>query len=810
MRDLRLAIRRILREPARTLASTAALAVAIAVATVTWTLVSATLVHPLPVPAIDRWVVVHTDGDGGRVKREFAYPAFTRIRDAGVFERTLGAWVPLESLVLTLDGTTRRARAGFVSGDYLTSLGIGLQLGRPFTTGEDRPGAPPVAVATDRFWRTALGGSRDVVGRTVQLGRGHATIVGVTTTGFRGLDLSEAPDLYLPLSVIAALGPPATNYFADPGHSAAPTAGVRILGRLRDGDGSTQASARLAAAAASSEWLDSTALGLAPLTSVALKGDARAGVIVFSRMLTVTVALLLLLGCAAIGLGLLMAVESRRRELATCLALGASLWALLRGLTLEAAAIAGVAAVAALPIAYALLHALRAYSLPGGVSIDLLGVQLDTQAMAACLVTGIVAFVALTASTSAYAYGRLRSITMLVSGTRGAGDTRARSWTAMLAIQVAVALVLLSGARLFVRSLQAAFDLNDTLPSARVVRAELNLAAYGYETLTATAFFEQWQARMQASPAIAVAAYAVDEGGMGTHGRLIVDGEPRRFPDIVRFKAVSPEYFSAMGLTVTDGRGLDGRDTAAGVPVAIASASLARAVAGGGSVVGHAVAIPRRGAAARVTIVGVVPDVIDDVDALRPLTLYMPMAQRPLTAYRSVILRAAGDVDAARLAALGTARGLDSGVVVPPLPTLREDVERQMESQRLGSAILGMLGIVAVLLTMVSTYVLAAAAAVARTGEVGIRLALGASRRQVIALLLRDASRPIVIGLAIGAALVWSGAGALRALLFQVEPTDPWTLIEVVALLIVVAAAASLAPALSAARTDVAGTLRRH
>ena len=811
MRDLRLAIRRLTRDGVRTSASIATLACAIAVATVTWSLVSATLLRPLPVPALDRWVVVHANGDGGRVQREFVHPAFTRIRDAGVFERTLGAWVPLESLMLRMEGTTRRVRVAFVTGDYLSSLGIGLQAGHSFEPNDDRRGAAPAAIMTDRFWRQSHQGAPDVLGRAVQLGGAHATIVGVTAAGFRGLDLSESPDLYMPLSVIADMASAGTNYFADPAHAAAPTWGVRIVGRLHDGESQAQAASRLAAAASSSEWLESTSLGLTPLASAALKGEARAGVVVFSRMLTAAVVLLLLLGCAAIGLGLLLSVESRRRELATCLALGASLSTLLRGLTLEAALISGAAALGALPIAQGLLRGLRTYSLPGGVSIDLLAVHVDGGALIACLCTGAVAFVGLTAATSAYAYGRLRSLTVLVSSTRGAGRTRARSWTALLAAQVAIALVLLSGARLFVRSLQVGFDLNGAVRPASVVRAELNLAAHGYDAARSASFFEEWHARMSAAPAIRDVAYAIDEGGMGTRGRLIVDGEPRRFPEIVRFKAVAPTFFAAMGLTVTDGRGFDVRDTGAAPPVAVASASLARLLARNGSAIGRTVAIPVSDGPARVTTVaGVVPDVIDDVDALRPLVLYVPMAQRTTGTYRTVILRAAGDVDAARQAAVGAARSVDATVAVPALPTMRDEVEYQMASQRLGSAVLGVLGIVALLLTIVSTYVLAAAIAAARTSEVGVRVALGATRSRVMALLLRDASRPIAVGLAIGAALVWAGGGLLRALLFQVEPTDPWSLVEVVALLSAVAVAASLGPALQAARADVAATLRQQ
>jgi putative ABC transport system permease protein len=804
-----MAIRRLTRRGVGTFASVATLACGLAVSTVTWTLVSATLLRPLPVRALDRWFVVHTTAKNDGVRREFQYPALALIRDAGIFDQVIAAWVPLETLVLNTDGVSRRVSVGFVTGNYFSSLGLDVPGGRSFEPNDDRRGAPPVAVLTDRFWRRVFQASRRVIGGTVQVGASQATFVGVAPAGFRGLDLAEDPDLYLPLSVIADVASRQMNYFADPTHKSSPTAGLRIMARLRDGQSPAQAEVGLSAIASSLSSFDGISLGLEPLASATLGRD-RHGVVVFSRMLMATVALMLLLACAAIAMSLLMAVEARRREFATRMALGAPVGTVLRSVTIEAACVSGVAALVALPVARALLVGLRVYSLPGGVSIDLLDVRLDGRAVLACLSTGAAAFFVLTAITRAYARGRLRSLTTSVLTTHGVGTARYGACTALLAVQVAVGLVLLGGAALFVRSLQSALDLNDPLMVRSVVASELDLSPYHYDASRAASFFEEWRGRMTATPAIADAAYSFFAGGMGPRGRLAVDGERRSFPSIVRFRAIDDAYLKTIGLALVDGRGFNAQDVAGAPSVAIVSLSLAKLVARNGSAVGHRIAIPASGETASVpTIVGVVPDVVVDVTVLQPLTIYLPIAQRTPGTYRTVTVRAAGDIDAARRVVAEAARSLDPGIALSPFPTMREEIERQMAPQRLGSAVLGILGGVALLLTGVGTYVLADSLATARTNEIGVRLALGATQQQIVALLLAGVMRPLGVGLAVGTALVWVGGGTLRALLFQVQPTDPWSLGQAVVLLATVAVIASLGPAIRAARCDVAGLMRQ-
>jgi hypothetical protein len=245
--------------------------------------------------------------------------------------------------------------------------------------------------------------------------------------------------------------------------------------------------------------------------------------------------------------------------------------------------------------------------------------------------------------------------------------------------------------------------------------------------------------------------------------------------------------------------------------VGIVSASLARQLAGGGCAIGQRVTLPwtSRGAAVQVvTVVGVVPDVIVDVEALRPLTLYLHLAQRETSTFRSLVLRIDGDSGAVKRQLLEVSRQIDPAVIPPGFRTLRERIEGQMGPQRLGSAVLGVLGLVALFLAALSTYVLADTLATCRTRELGIRAALGATGSGLARLLLADTLRPVCLGIVLGLGLAASGAHLLQAFVFQVQPLDPPTLTAVAGGLLTVTVASSLRPVRRAVRLDVARTLR--
>lgn len=813
MQELRLAVRRLMSRPGPTFACVATLACAIGAVAVTWSLLSATLLRPLPVATPDRWFVVGSRASAGTLRHEFIYPVFPLIHDAGVFEQVIATWTPPESLLVSGAGLPARVAVGFATHDFFRHLGVAIPLGRDFTPQDDRRGAAPVAILMDRYWRQSFVASPSVIGQTITVAGSPVTIVGVAEPGFRGLDLTAAPDLYLPLHTIADVAATSTNYFADPARASSPTAGLRIIGLVRSGEPASHVLARLSTLNTSPGSREQAHLEMTPIGVAALPERARSGMVRFAQLLGMTVALLLLIGCGTVGLLLLVRTESRRAEFATCLALGASVPRLARGIAVEAALLAGAGAVFALPASWWLFAGLRAFQLPGDIDIRFLELAIDRRALLASLAAAAAAFVVIASITGASAFSAAMARSVLAQGATGGRVTRPRTRVTLVTAQVSVALVLLAGATLFVRSLQAALGLNPRVGMHRVLTSEVSLVPNGYTAARATEFFDELRRRVGAHPAVESMAYSVEQGGMGPLGKLTVDGEPRRFPSIVRFTAVDPLYFRTMGIAVASGRDFSDLDTARAPRVTIVSESFARMLASGAGAIGHRVTMPRHSKGQQpeiVTVIGVVPDVVSDLTLLEPLAMYFPLAQHEAGTSRSVTIRAKTDVDVVRREVLTATRELDSTIVLRPFLTLRERIERQMGPQRLASAVLGALGGIALLLTILGTYVLADSMTTLRMHEMGIRAALGATGRQLGTLILTQTARLVGFGLAVGLALAWLGAGTVRAFLFQVQPLDPPTLAGVAALIFTVSLTVALRPALRASRLDVARVLKHE
>jgi predicted permease len=822
MDELKLAARRLTKRPGAALASIVTLACAIGAAAATFSLLSAVLLHPLPVDAADRLFVIETtsrSGAGaGKWSDHHLYPLYPQIRDSGIFERVAagGSW---SGLLVSIGGAPQGAAVYFASHDFFDVLGVRIPIGRGFTMEEDRRGAPLVAILSERYWRRTFDADTGVIGRVITVAGKPTTIVGVAPRGFPGLNLAGAPDLYLPLHTIAdAAGALAAvmNFFADASHPSSPTAWLTIVGRLRATETDTQAIARLATLPPLPSWRASgrpsqVQFGLTAVNAAAVPAMARAGMAQFTRLLGVTVGLLLFIGCATVGMLLLVRTEARREEFAMCLALGASRARLARGVAFEGAMVSLAGAALALPIAQWLFAGLRTFQLPGHVSIELLDLTVDMRALA--LSAGCAVAATLMIALIAGVFGFSADIADALRSRAGATPRIRRRGTRTMLVggQVAVALVLLAGAGLFVRSLMAALSLNPGFDTGRIVTGGVSLTSYGYTPIRATAFFDDLAARLRANPAIRFAAMTGFAGGMGG-GRLTIDGQPRENLT-VPFTAIDHHYFETIGAHIVKGRDFSGDDTEHSPLVGIVSESFGRLIAYGGDPTGHRITMPFWRPPAPppvVEIVGVVPDLITNVSTLEPLVLYVPLAQQEPSTSRTVVLRAAADANAARREAMSTIRQLDARVTLGGMLTIDEQIGTQMSAQRFGIVVLGVLGVIAVLLTVLGTYVLAESMAVMRMREMGIRAALGASRRQLAAIVLAETGRLIGFGLAAGLLLAWMGAGLIRAFLFRVQPFDPATLVGVSALILFLALAVSLRPALHAASVDLGRVLKEE
>jgi putative ABC transport system permease protein len=592
-----------------------------------------------------------------------------------------------------------------------------------------------------------------------------------------------------------------------------PTAWVHIVGRLKPGMDIANATAQLATLPPGRGTTGVT-FGLTGVNTAALAERVRPDMARFARLLTLTVGLLLLIGCLTVGMLLLLRTEARRDEFAMCLALGATRGRLSSGIMLEGALLSCAGTMLALPVSLWLLAGVRAFQLPGRIDISLIETPIDGRlftvaAAAAIMATLVIAIVGGVFGFSADVTGALRA---RAGSTPRIGRRRTRS--ALIVAQVATALVLLVGAGLFIRSLSASLSLNPGYDTSRIAKGDIGLATYGYSPEQSAAFFDELLERLSHAPAIRSVATDYCPGGMGGGGSLVMDGEAREVPSFVQYHYVDEHYLSTMGLPVVRGRNFSVDDRAGAPSVAIVTQSLGRFLAHGGDPIGHHIAefFNRPGQPpGSIEVIGVVPDIITSVTTLEPLKLYLPLAQASASQNRTVLLRASGDASLAVNEARSAIKSMVPAMaVLPQFTTIDEVLGKEMSPQRFGATVLGALGAIAVLLTLFGTYVLTESMSAIRRREMGVRAALGASRRQLSALVLGETARLIAFGLGAGLLLVWLGAGVIRSFLFGVQPLDPSTLAIVTMTMLALALVVSVRPALRAARVDLARVLREE
>ena len=588
--DARFAFRRLTKGSAASLVSAATIGCAIAGAAVTWSLLSALLLDPLPVRDAERLFVVaaHEPGSGAgaaTVDELHVYSAHRAIRESGAFAEVTGTGT-MSLLVQDPGGTVPRdRRIAFVSHDFFETLGIQPPAGREFNPDDDRRGAPLTAIVSDRYWRTVLGAEADAVGRTVTIVGTPATIIGIAPRQFRGVDLAGPPDIYLPLLGVASLDPRMVyeNPLYDP-EGTTPTAWVKTIGRLKPGATVEQITQQLETLP---EVTRGEKLALIPLNITVIPLAARDAMRQFGTLLATTVGLLLLIGCITAGVLLLVRTEARRNELAVCLALGGTRLSLARGIVIEGALVAAAGVAAAVPLAWWLFSLVRAYRLPGAIELELLELTLDrtaSLAMAACAAAAILLIAAVAA---VFGWAPTESGILQSRASATPRVTRRGPRAALVEVQVAVALVLVAGASQVIRSLMAALSLNPGFDASRVITGDVSLRAHGYTEERANLFFDALRARLSENPSIETMSLVQWRGAMTPYGQIVVDGQRKQFPTTTRFTAVDDRYFSTVGIRVIAGRDLSPRDTMASPPVAVVSASFGRLVADGGDPIGH-------------------------------------------------------------------------------------------------------------------------------------------------------------------------------------------------------------------------------
>jgi predicted permease len=693
-----------------------------------------------------------------------------------------------------------------VTASFFSVLGVRPELGRFFGADEDSVGrAAHVAVLSREFWMRRFGADRAVLGKTLQLGRNVYTVIGVTPQGFTGIDL-EVPDLWLPLTAAApeVMGPDALGpgFFWLSG----------VVARLRPHVTPEQAAAEATAIYRSDYVQSGDSTGTVSLGSVheaigpLASRDAK-----LSVWLGVMCAIVLLIACANVANLLLARAVQRKREIAIRLALGASRGRLARQLLADSAVLGVLGGAAALLITLWVGPVLSASLLSDSTTTAGLDTRVLLFAAVAVLVTVVLAGFA-----PAYHASAPDLSSALKSGEREGTFQRSPVRTSLLVGQVALTLVLLTGAGLFVSSLRHVQGLRLGFDADRLIVASVDMQRVGYKRAAANVLYENMRDRVKRLPGVSGASLAVGHPfGWAFAVTLFVpglDSLPRAPSGGPYFEAVTPDYFRTMGAAVRRGRSLVPTDVAGAQRVAVVNETMARRFWPGQDPLGKCLKIISP-AAPCTEVVGVVEDarlnqVTDEGGAIQ---YFIPLAQAdsvtssPVTA---LLVRTNGPADALVGAVRRTIQETAADLPYPSIDPMPRLFASQLRPWRLGSVLLSLFGALGLVLSAIGLYGVHSYVVSQRTQEMGIRIALGAGRRDILELVMGQALRVTGWGLLLGAAGALAVGRAIASLLYGVKPHDPLVLSLVMVILGAVAAVASYLPARRATKVDPMVALR--
>jgi predicted permease len=807
--DLRFSARLMRKAPGFTVVAVATLALGIGANTAIFSVVNAALLSSLPYPHPDRLVAVWTTVQRQDVERRgSSYPDYRDLRDRSQSFDAFAAWTN-ETLTLasTGSGAAQQVQAELVSAPYFTMLGATPVAGRTFTDQEDAErGAHPVAVISYAFWQHQFAGDPATVGRAVRLNDRPVTLIGVLPKGFAGL--ADDTDLWIPMGMMDVAEP--ARFYDRRG-----ARWHQIVARLKPGVSIDRATADVAGVARQLEqsYPDTNAKYSASVFS--LKDETVGQLQPLLLTLLGAVAFVLLIACVNLANLLLARAAARQRETAIRAALGADRLRLVWQFIAEGLLLATIGAAAGLLLALWSVDAIVAITATGLPSF--VHPHLDWR---------VLGFVCLVTSASALLLGLVPAVQashadlndVLKEGARGsAGRMSARLRSALVVAEVALSLLLLIGAGLMVRTFMNLQTIDLGFRPERAYTTQLALPSKYADDRVPQAV-EHLVNRLGGIAGVRHVAAGTDAPLNGASSAVIVSPEARVVgsPDggvRVYQHSVTPGFFDAIGTRLIAGRDFDGHDATGTLPVAIVSRSFAAKVWPDVDPVGRRFRFGRGNDGEWITIVGVAADVryrslIADVNvAPEDPDLYVPFAQAPSHSL-AVVVSSDGDPAPLASAVRDTLLAIDRDIPVYRESTMRALVARRTAPYRVSAGMMSFFGGVALLLAGIGVYGLINYSVAQRRQEIGVRVALGAGRREIYALVLKDALLLTAAGLSIGAVAAVCSARVIGTQLYGVTPTDPLTYVTIAALLLVVAVAATLVPARRAARVDPIIALR--
>ena len=788
--------------------------------TAMFSLVDSLLLRPLPVSDPDSLVDVFTSGGDGDVHATNSFPDFQDLRTRNTVFSDMIGYAPMFA-ALGLGERSRLVLGQVVTANHFQVLGVQPERGRLLQPADDSPGADRAVVLSHRMWIREFARAEDVVGRTLQLRGLPYTIVGIAPASFTGVTPLFTPELWLPAAHVDEVEPAGIiDAVPGPGTTRLERRGYRwmfVKGRLKPGVAASAAAANVQLvgsqlASTFPETNKGRAMSAVPTRDVRLFVPESSGHLTLgSAAIMTVVGLVLLIACANVTGLLLARSASRARELSLRAAIGASRRQLIQQLLVEGVVVGTAGVVVAVAVAWLVIKALTSIELP--IPEIPLDVRLDARvllfALGAAVVSGLIASLspALKASSP--------SLVSALRGPMATGSTKGRFWAMrewLVAGQMALTIVLLVIAGLLVRSMSASGAANVGFNTRGLALVSFDTAMVRYAPERGRQFWNDALSKVRSLPGVthatlaaprvpfeinfSTAEYAIDDRSYAT-------GQRGENLDSV---SVAPDYFATLGVPILRGRDLAESDREGAPLVAVISDAMARKFWPDGLAVGKTFSL--MGTDRRYEVVGISADYKVRSVSERP-TPYVHLAtmQRPAT-YNTLLVRTSADQDATLAAMRRELLAMEPRLVFVNQGTMERTFAATLLPVRIGAWLAASFSLLGTLLAAIGLYGVIAFSIGRRTREIGIRLALGADRRDVLRLILRQGAMLVLGGSLVGIVLAALAAAGLSSVLYGVAAIDPVVWVSATAILVFTAALAHFVPVLRALAIDPARTLR--
>jgi predicted permease len=864
--DVRYGLRMLVKSPGFTAVVVLSLALGIGANTAIFSLIDAVMLKMLPVRNPEQltllnWAaqaspgimpangIIHSlsgnmdqDKTGRFTSTSFSYPTFEQIHAHNDVFSKVFAFADPDAVTINVNGQAGLADAELVSGDYFSGLGLAAVVGRTITEADDKAGAAPVAMISYGYWERRFGREASVVGRAMTINDVPFTIIGVTPPEFFGLQLGRSLEVWLPLHTQPQVEPSWT----EEGRSKFIRRDdwwVLIMGRLKPGVSGQQAQVPLEVAfqqstAPQEEATQKTGppqepsehgspAGAQALPHLELTPASKGLDYLrqeFSRplfILLTVVGLVLLIACANVTNLLLARARARQKEIAVRLALGAGRRRLIRQLLTESVLLATLGGIIGLVLAYSATSLLVAFMSSGREPV-VLSVHPDLRVLgftaAVSVLTGVLFGLAPASR------GTRLDLTPALKERAGGGSVgahrSARSGLGKVLVigQVAMSLLLLVGAGLFVRTLQNLETLNVGFDRYNILLFGIDPTQNGYKGERLASFYQELQRRLEALPGVrpaSVSGHTLIGGGVSIGGFSVQGYAPKRTEidrdglGEVYFNSVGPRFFETMGIPLVLGRTIGPEDTSVAPKVAVINETLAHRYFVDSNPIGR-----RFGGDAKtsgdIEIVGVVGDAkYADLRREVPPTVYFPyLQQQDRLGPMHFEVRTVGNPMDMVTSVRRVVQSLDKNLPLMEVKTQTEQIDQTLFQERLFAKLSSFFGLLALVLACVGLYGIMSYAVARRTNEIGIRMALGAERHNILGMVMRETLIMVALGVAIGIPAALAATRVISSMLFDLKPTDPLTIAVSASAMIAVAAFAGYVPARRASRVDPMVALR--